>query len=94
MGKERKNYCRKCKHSKYVMRKGVKQLFCEQRLAFGMSGYMPADATDAEECLDYDPEYWRDALTSRHAYQQAMKDCGIPLEDEKEGILCNVPLPD
>jgi len=87
-------FCSSCSHSKYVLVKGQKKLFCEQRLAFGMSGYMPADATDAEECLDFDPARRRDALTTRHAYQQAMKDCGIPLEDENNGLLCNVILPD
>ena len=94
MRKEKKNYCRRCKHSKYVVLKGEKKLFCQQRLAFGMSGYMPPDASDAEECLDFDPEQWQDALTTRHAYQQAMKDCGIPLEDEKKGVLCKVVLAD
>lgn len=82
-----KAYCSACKHSKYITANGKKQLYCRQREAWGQKPYLPTDATDAEECLDYDPENWRDALTDRSNYVHAMKKCGIPLSEEQNGLL-------
>ena len=81
-------YCSSCKHSKYVLdEKKIKRLFCAQRQAFGQRALLDTDCTDAEVCLDYDPERWQDALTSRKNYREAMSRAGIPIEEEAEGVL-------
>lgn len=80
-------FCSTCKHSKYVTMRAVRKLLCRQREAFGLNPYINTDCTDAEECLDFDPENWRDDLTTRPNYAHIMKKCGIPLEDEKKGVL-------
>ena len=84
---QKRTCCRTCKHSKYVVVNFRKMLRCKQREAWGQKPYLPTDATDAEECLDYDPENWRDALTDRSNYVHAMKKCGIPLSEEQNGLL-------
>ena len=86
-------YCSSCRYSKYAL-DGLGRLFlrCEQRVAFGLKGRLPTDCTDAEECLDYVPERMRDALSTRHKYSQMMRDCGIPLSEEKGGVLSEVRL--
>ena len=86
-------YCSSCKHSKYEQDGlGRRYLHCAQREAFGQKPRMPTDSRDAEECLDYVPERMRDALSTRHKYSQMMRDCGIPLSEEKGGVLCEVRL--
>ena len=91
--KEKRVYCSSCKHSKYEQDGfGRQYLRCYQREAFGQRSRIPKDCTDAEECLDYDPERWRDSLSSRHQYSQRMRDCGISLEEEKGGVLKDVRL--
>ena len=83
----KKQYCSRCRHSKYVLKNGIKKLLCRQRVAFGQKPYIDTDCTDAEECLDYDPENLRSALTTRKNYREAMSRAGIPLEEEADGIL-------
>ena len=85
-------YCSSCKHSKYVLANGIRKLLCKQREALGQKPYIDTDCTDAEVCLDYDPEHWRDALTTRSAYLQAMTKCGIPLSEERKGLLAKEKL--
>ena len=85
---KRKKYCSSCRHSKYVLdEKKIKRLFCAQRKAFGQRALLDTDCTDAEVCLEYDPERMRDALTSRKNYREAMSRAGIAMEEEAEGIL-------
>ena len=91
MEKKRK-YCSSCKHSKYVQANGIRKLLCKQREAFGQRPYVETDCTDAEECLDYDPERWRENLTTRSGYSHIMKKCGVPLEEEKKGVLAQETL--
>ena len=88
----KKKYCSTCRHSKYVLANNIRRLLCRQREAFGQNPYIDTNCTDAEECLDYDPERWRDSLSSRHQYSQRMRDCGISLEEEKGGVLKDVRL--
>ena len=84
----KKKFCSSCKHSKYVLdEKKIKRLFCAQRQAFGQRALISTDCTDAEVCLDYDPERWQDALTSRKNYREAMSRAGIPIEEEAKGVL-------
>ena len=86
----KRKYCSTCRHSKYVLDdKQKRRLHCNQRQAFGQSPYIDTDCTDAEECLDYDPENLRSALTTRKNYREAMSRAGIPLEEEADGILCD-----
>ena len=85
----KKKFCSSCRHSKYVVANGIRKLYCPQREAFGMRPYIPTDCTDAEECLDFDPERWRNALTTRPAYLQAMTKCEIPLSEESQVVLAN-----
>jgi len=85
----KKRYCSTCRHSKYVLANGTRKLLCHQRQAFGQNPYIDTACTDAEVCLDYDPEQLRAALTTRPAYLQAMSKCGIPLIEEKYGLLAN-----
>ena len=83
-------YCSSCKHSKYEQDgAGRRFLHCYQREALGMKTRIPTDCTDAEECLDYAPERRKDALSSRHQYSQIMRTCGIPLSEEKGGVLAH-----
>ena len=89
---EKKKYCSSCRHAKYVVTAYKKKLLCKQREAFGLKPYMDVNATNAEDCLDYDPERWRDALTNRSGFSHMMKKCGIPLEEEKNGILAQETL--
>ena len=91
--KTKRKYCSTCRHSKYVVTNNQKRLHCKQREAFGLKPYMDVNATNAEDCLDYDPERIRDSLTSRSAFLQAMKKCDIPLSEEQNGILAQVKLP-
>ena len=88
----KKKYCSTCRHSKYVLANNIRRLLCNQRSAFGQTPYIDTDCTDAEVCLDYDPEHWRDALTTRSAYLQAMTKCGIPLSEERKGLLAKEKL--
>ena len=85
-------YCSSCRHSKYVLANNIRKLLCKQREAFGQKPYIDTDCTDAEECLDYDPENWRSNLTTRSGYSHMMKKCGIPLEEEEKGILSSETL--
>ena len=80
-------YCSSCRHSKYMLKNGIKKLLCRQRVAFGQKPYIDTDCTDAEECLDFDPERMKDNLNSRINYLHAMKECKIPLSEEKNGVL-------
>ena len=82
-------FCSTCRHSKYMVANGIRKLLCKQREAFGLNPYINTDCTDAEFCLDYDPENWRDNLTTRSGFLQAMTKCDIPLSEEKKGILSN-----
>ena len=88
----KKRYCSSCKHSKYVLANGIKKLLCKQRSAFGQNPYIDTVCTDAEVCLDYDPENWRSDLTTRSGYSHMMKKCNIPLEEEEKGILSSETL--
>lgn len=59
------------------------------------------DLREAEELL---PSYWtfatycpffhpeRRELKTRNAYKWIMRDCGIPLSDEKKGVLAKIRL--
>ena len=84
---KKKLFCSSCRHSKYVVENGMRKLYCPQREAFGLRPYIATDCTDAEECLDFDPERWRESLTTRSAYLQAMSKCEIPLDEERTGLL-------
>ena len=87
---KRRRYCSTCRHSKYVLDdKQRKRLHCNQRQAFGQNPYIDTACTDAEVCLEYDPEHLRDALTTRKNYREAMSRAGIPIEEEADGILCD-----
>ena len=88
----KKKYCSTCRHSKYVLANNIRRLLCRQREAFGQNPYIDTDCTDAEVCLDYDPEQLRAALTTRPAYLQAMTKCDIPLSDERHGLLAHEKL--
>ena len=88
----KKKYCSTCRHSKYVLANNIRRLLCRQREAFGQKPYIDTDCTDAEVCLDYDPEHLRAALTTRPAYLQAMTKCGIPLSEERQGLLAKEKL--
>ena len=90
---EKRTYCSSCKHSKYVQDGfGRQYLRCYQREAFGQRSRIPKDCTDAEECLDYDPERWRDSLTSRSGYKTAMSKMGISMAEADQGLLADVEL--
>ena len=88
----KKKYCSTCRHSKYVLANNIRRLLCRQREAFGQNPYIDTDCTDAEVCLDYDPERLQAALTTRPAYLQAMTKCGIPLSEERQGLLAKEKL--
>ena len=88
----KKQYCSRCRHSKYVLANNIRKLLCKQREAFGQKPYISTDCTAAEDCLDYDPENWQSNLTTRPAYLQAMTKCGIPLSEEKSGLLAKEKL--
>ena len=88
----KKKYCSTCRHSKYVLANNIRRLLCRQREAFGQKPYIDTDCTDAEVCLDYDPEQLRAALTTRPAYLQAMTKCSIPLSEERQGLLAKEKL--
>ena len=92
MEEKKRKYCSSCRHSKYVLANNIRRLLCRQRSAFGQNPYIDTDCTDAEECLDYDPEQWRAALTTRPAFLQAMTKCGIPLSEERSGLLAQEKL--
>ena len=85
-------YCSTCKLSKYVDTRYGKRLHCYHRAAFGQNGTISIHAQFANECLAYDPERICDALTSRHVYTVNMNKCGIPLSEEKGGVLREVRL--
>ena len=89
MEEKKRKYCSSCRHSRYVQANGIRKLLCRQREAFGQNPYIDTDCTDAEVCLDYDPEQLHSALTTRPAFLQAMTKCGIPLIEEKYGLLAN-----
>ena len=90
---DKKIFCSSCKHCKYEQDGfGRRFLHCYQREAFGQRARIPLDCRDAEECLEYAPEQWHNALSSRHQFTQRMRSCGIPLEEEEEGVLKDVPL--
>ena len=88
----KRKFCSSCRHSKYVLANGIRKLLCKQREAFGQKPYIDTDCTDAEECLDYDPECLHAALTTRPAYLLAMSKCNIPLSEERPGLLANEKL--
>ena len=83
----KRTYCSTCRHSKYVQVNNIRKLLCQQRQAFGQKPYLSTDCTAAEDCLDYDPERLSAAFTTRPAYLQAMTKCGIPLSEERHGLL-------
>jgi hypothetical protein len=85
-------YCSSCRHSKYVFTGGQRKLYCKQREAFGLSPYIPTSCTNAQTCLDFDPENWRTNLNTRSNYSHMMKKCNIPLEEEENGILAQEKL--
>lgn len=82
-----KLFCSACKHSKYITANGKKQLYCRQREAFGVKPYLPTDATDANECLDFDPEQLRDAFRDNHTYTIQMSKCHLTQKDAAKGLL-------
>ena len=82
-----KLFCSACKHSKYITANGKKQLYCRQREAFGVKPYLPTDATDASECLDFDPERRVDAYKSAERYKSDLHKCGLGLDDARRGRL-------
>ena len=89
----KKKYCSSCKHSKYETNgKGEKMLVCALRHALHMTPFLPTNCRAAEECLEYNPERWQDSLTNRHNYVCTMSKCGIPLREEKGGVLRSVTL--
>ena len=92
MSKDSELFCSQCKFSRYVMLRGQKKLFCHQRVAFGLSPYIPTDCTNAETCLEYQQERWRENLTTRTDYVHKMQKCGIPLFLEKQGRLARIQL--
>ena len=87
MSKNNQLYCSQCKFSAYVTIHDQKRLFCQQRKAFGQTPYLPTDCTNAESCLEFRPERWRDNLTTRKDYVSKMKKCKIPLFTESLGRL-------
>ena len=90
---DKKIFCSMCKHSRYVLNgRGETWLSCDQREAFGQRPLIPKDCRDAEECLAFDPERWRDSLTTRSSYKSTMCRCKIPLEEAADGILSDVEL--
>lgn len=59
----KKRYCSSCKHSKYVQYTGCgKALKCELDEALGICHTLPTDCTQAEVCLEFDPERAENAL--------------------------------
>ena len=85
-------FCSACNHSRYVVTAGKKKLYCMQREALGISPYLPTNATDARECLDFDPENRMNNLTTRNQYTHSLRKCQIPLEEEKFGLLADIKL--
>ena len=86
-------FCSSCKHSRYVQDgENKKRLYCELRRSWGQKPFLPTDCTDAEDCLEYDKERWRDSLTSRSGYKTAMSKMGIPMAEADEGLLADVEL--
>ena len=85
----KKIYCRSCKHSKYDRSRKTGRTFlrCELYEALGLRQTLPTNSREAEECLEYDPERIRNALTTRSTYTHTMKECGIPIEEENNGLL-------
>ena len=94
MNKDSHLYCSQCKFSKYVTIRDQKKLFCQQREAFGQTPYLPTDCTNAETCLEFQPERWRENLTTRSDYISKMKKCKIPLFAESLGRLRREKLTD
>lgn len=82
-----KRYCSCCCHSKYVIIAGERKLRCEHLAAFGQRPYLPTNCQDAEECLAYDAEDWHKNLTDRRDYLAKMRRCGVPLFEERFGVL-------
>ena len=90
---EKRTYCSSCKHSKYVLDgNGQKRLYCELRRSWGQKPFLPTTCTQAEDCLEYVRERWRDSLTCRSSYKATMSKCGIPLDEEYDGLLADVEL--
>lgn len=87
MPMQKRAYCSACKHSKYITANGKKQLYCRQREAWGQKPYLHADATDATECLDFDPERRQDAFRDNRTYMIQMSKCGMTKKDASKGIL-------
>ena len=84
---KKKLFCSSCRHSRYVLVKGERKLHCDVLEAFGQRPNLPTDCRNAEDCLEYDRERWRDSLTDRRDYLRKMRKCKIPLFLEKEGVL-------
>ena len=85
-------YCSTCKHSKYVDKGDRRKLYCEQREAFYLNPYLDVKSTNAETCLEYDPERIRDCLTkSKGGYLNDLSKCGLLPRDAQEGVLCDNP---
>ena len=59
----KKRYCSSCRHSKYVRYSGCATVLkCDLDEALGINHTLPTDCTQAEVCLEYDPERAENAL--------------------------------
>lgn len=97
-------YCSQCKHSQYVRVRGKNLLHCTrftEPLDPDINNPTPEDLYETEELL---PPCWtfanycpffvaeRRELKTRNAYKWIMRNCDIPLSDEKQGLLAHVKL--
>lgn len=97
-------YCSQCKHSEYVRVRGKTLLRCAEfaePLDPDIENPTEEDKYEAEELF---PPCWafatycpffiaeRRELKTRNAYKWIMRSCGIPLSDEKQGILARIKL--
>ena len=80
-------YCSSCRHSKYILIGDIRRLLCKQRSAFGQNPYIDTACTDAEVCLDYDPERQADNYKSVSRYEADLHKCGLTFKDARRGVL-------